>query len=1358
MYQRLLLVWALGLLLIALVSVGARAADKCSPSATAEGAFSFLSSLSGSAPWRLFGQIFAPAAPFQARLGSISDSLDLKEAICRGLCPFKDPCADEFDLFAWLDFFGPTLIDFLAFVRVGFWEWRDGTTVAYPPNSFATNINGTAFDPAAPSPRHSSSTWISTNDTVYLFGGLGAPSYSSTDPLTARAPSNAVDGMHSDMWRYAIRTKTWTLVSGLDTLKSNLPGRYSAVKRSAEATSRAESLSEAYGEATTASDSSFVAKAGDAHEDPSSSAQRQRLLARIAEDSADQEIATLEAIKRISLLDVRPGARINAGTWTSPVDGSLWMFGGLGYGQNGSAYGYLNDMWQFDTEALQWAYRGGSLTNGAPDSSFWPGGRTGAITWTSPGTLWLFGGYGPYEVTADNMAERLRNDIWSFDLATSTWTLVGGNSFYATSAQTSNYYMTPRTDAIAWPDSDDGLIWIFGGYGTLTTDATSAAGYLNDLWAWNSSAQTWTTVSPANSLNAPGFIAESSGVSSPNNRPPARCCSATWTDTYGRLYFFAGFGMSSIANQPSSTPDFVEDMWVLETATYFRDRAWTWVSGGVSKPAPAVVWAASTVDPGSPGETPVATNAPAPASKTRSLVQQDRLHNVTMTAAAPFRQQRYRAVERASSTPSPGTPATPPSSSPPNPLVSPGSRAWMTCWYSSSTNQAYIFGSIGVNPRVSTSTLPAYFQDLWAFVLPARPATPTLVPSLSNGRVSAIVWGIVGAEAFLIAILLAVYFIYTRRRRSKDLEQDSEDSSTNSTNTSEMALLPPQSHYYNGLEGGYLSATTAYDQSGSYHPRGTPTSSPVPSPYSSQHSSQYAAPGDGPPGTKYFASSSSATSSNPSNSSIASYESANSQTKKSRRSQSLHLANGSNVRKTAPHRAKVAGVPHITASFDLIIKKSELEFGSIIGRGSSGTIYAGRWHDQRVAIKQLETEAILGGREGALEEAKLVSLIRPHPNVIQIFGVCVTKVHVFIVMSKMHSSLDKLIYHVQRRKWLTQHRMYKMAMGIVAGMLHLEAQGICHRDLAARNVCLSKTGNPCITDFGMSRKLNFSASLAVGETLNQMGPVAWMAPECFLQKYSSKSDVWSFGIVLYEMMAGTVPHRGVDLHQLAAAIRDEGVTPGPIPAEADRGLVEIMKSCWARDPADRPTFAQISKRLHELSNADESDSDSGQSKESSAAAKAKQKTVQHEQDPPKIEAGFGRSNRTSIDTSRYPAANVALLRRPIPQKPRKEDKASTRPNGGANGSGVLSSSARSNRLPAMKETSSSTPSTHSSPSPTHSISSVSSSTTISSSSVMNDSSSTSSPSPAPPSEPNGADLTSKPPPKPLGSGDYVNGF
>lgn len=570
--------------------------------------------------------------------------------------------------------------------------------------------------------------------------------------------------------------------------------------------------------------------------------------------------------------------------------------------------------------------------------------------------------------------------------------------------------------------------------------------------------------------------------------------------------------MSSIPNQPSSTPDFVGDMWVLETANFFRDRAWTWVNGGISKPPPAAVWSS----------------------------RQD-------------------------------------------PIVTPGSRAWMECWSNPLTNEAFIFGSLGTSARLSTSTpVPAYYQDLWAYVLPSvnPPNTPPITIAKRSDSTMAIVWAVVGGELLILLLVFLILFFIRRKRQRKLDTTDSEmqvvngngyihiGNGHNKTSAGSNSQISS-----NGLvrskEGSRSPSSTSPPMTTStisdeVYPTRSGQSKWVGSVASSNssHLSDPAVPNGTRSGNPSRRNISRTSTKSVTDSVTMSPSASGTLLKGSRRSSKRHSAGKSQK---------------VKATFDLMIKKRDLEFGNIIGRGSSGTIYSGRWHDQRVAIKQLITEVLVGEREGALEEAKMVGMIRPHPNVIQILGVCVTKQHVFIVMSKMHSSLDKLVYHVQRRKWLTVERMYRMAMGIVAGMIHLESQGICHRDLAARNVCLSKTGTPCITDFGMSRKLTITAS--AGETNTQMGPVAWMAPECFLQRYSSKSDVWSFGVVLYEMLTGTVPHRGADLHQLSIAIRDRGITPTPIPSDCDHGLVEIMKSCWAFDPADRPSWAQLSKKL-----------------------------------------------------------------------------------------------------------------------------------------------------------------------------------
>lgn len=260
------------------------------------------------------------------------------------------------------------------------------------------------------------------------------------------------------------------------------------------------------------------------------------------------------------------------------------------------------------------------------------------------------------------------------------------------------------------------------------------------------------------------------------------------------------------------------------------------------------------------------------------------------------------------------------------------------------------------------------------------------------------------------------------------------------------------------------------------------------------------------------------------------------------------------------------------AKFDWLIKRKDIIFGKEMGKGSSGTVYSGEWRGQKIAIKELSRD-LFHERTKTLGEVKLAMGLRPHKNVIQILGVCLTKDNIYIVMSKMHTSLDKIVYNPKKHAKLSLYDMYRFASGICAGMIHLLYEGICHRDLAARNICLSKESVPAITDFGLSRKLLSTGS---GVTESQMGPVAWMAPENFHQRYSSKSDVWSFGIVIYEIVAGKPPHDTYnDLFDLALKIRDQNLRP-TIPEDCDQGLADIMEMCWRPNPADRPTFQELS--------------------------------------------------------------------------------------------------------------------------------------------------------------------------------------
>jgi proto-oncogene tyrosine-protein kinase Ret len=145
-------------------------------------------------------------------------------------------------------------------------------------------------------------------------------------------------------------------------------------------------------------------------------------------------------------------------------------------------------------------------------------------------------------------------------------------------------------------------------------------------------------------------------------------------------------------------------------------------------------------------------------------------------------------------------------------------------------------------------------------------------------------------------------------------------------------------------------------------------------------------------------------------------------------------------------------------------------------------------------------------------------------------------------------------------------------------MYHLHKFNIIHRDLAARNILLTTTGSPKISDFGMSRLLHVAD---VGKTYSNIGPIRWMAPESLAQQiYSKKTDIWSFGIVVYEVVAQREPHVDVNPLDVGVLIRDTYLTP-TIPTNCPPLLRKIMEMCWHKEPDHRPSIEAICNMFDE---------------------------------------------------------------------------------------------------------------------------------------------------------------------------------
>jgi tRNA A-37 threonylcarbamoyl transferase component Bud32 len=258
------------------------------------------------------------------------------------------------------------------------------------------------------------------------------------------------------------------------------------------------------------------------------------------------------------------------------------------------------------------------------------------------------------------------------------------------------------------------------------------------------------------------------------------------------------------------------------------------------------------------------------------------------------------------------------------------------------------------------------------------------------------------------------------------------------------------------------------------------------------------------------------------------------------------------------------------------ITYSELEFGKIIGEGTYGRVCIGKWKNYRVALKLCQN---ITNIDEFLAEAHIMTTIPSHPNVVRIYGVAVDGTMPIIVLEYCPGgSLDKILYGTKEQ--ISEKQKLQWIRDVAMGMRHLHQHNIIHRDLAARNILLSvfgRSGIAKISDFGMSRVLQQTEAI----TQKRIGPVCWMAPESIGQRiYSKKSDVWMFGVLIYEIISRREPHSDKDPNEVAIRVRDNFLTP-EIPTNCPAFLKTLMQMCWNRQPEYRPSFDTICAMLEQ---------------------------------------------------------------------------------------------------------------------------------------------------------------------------------
>ncbi|KAL7123748.1 hypothetical protein ABFS83_14G003600 [Erythranthe nasuta] len=264
---------------------------------------------------------------------------------------------------------------------------------------------------------------------------------------------------------------------------------------------------------------------------------------------------------------------------------------------------------------------------------------------------------------------------------------------------------------------------------------------------------------------------------------------------------------------------------------------------------------------------------------------------------------------------------------------------------------------------------------------------------------------------------------------------------------------------------------------------------------------------------------------------------------------------------------------------DYEILWEDLTIGEQIGRGSAGTVYHALWYGSDVAVKvfskqEYPDDVILSFRE----EVSLMKRLR-HPNILLFMGAvsspqCLCIVTEFLPRGSLFQLLQRNTSKLEKR------RLIHMALDIARGMnyLHHWNPPIVHRDLKSSNLLVDKNWTVKVGDFGLSR-LKHDTYL---ETKTGKGTPQWMAPEVLRNEPSNeKADVYSYGVVLWELVTHKIPWDNLNSMQVIGAVGFMNQRLD-IPKDVEPQWASMIESCWQSEPQSRPSFQELMEKLKDM--------------------------------------------------------------------------------------------------------------------------------------------------------------------------------
>eukprot|EP00002_Diphylleia_rotans_P028911 TRINITY_DN5847_c0_g1_i1.p1 TRINITY_DN5847_c0_g1~~TRINITY_DN5847_c0_g1_i1.p1 ORF type:complete len:2350 (+),score=427.40 TRINITY_DN5847_c0_g1_i1:170-7219(+) len=274
---------------------------------------------------------------------------------------------------------------------------------------------------------------------------------------------------------------------------------------------------------------------------------------------------------------------------------------------------------------------------------------------------------------------------------------------------------------------------------------------------------------------------------------------------------------------------------------------------------------------------------------------------------------------------------------------------------------------------------------------------------------------------------------------------------------------------------------------------------------------------------------------------------------------------------------KVSSMQSREKQMKMMIAFDDLEFGRVLGSGAFGEVFAGKWRGSDVAIKRINIEKIDASSLTEFQSEVSIMVELRHPNIVLYMAACLEPGRLCIVSELMSrgSLLDNLI----DEQILMDMQMKMMILSDAAkGMqyLHLSKPPILHRDLKSPNLLLDDKWNCKISDFGLT---GVQSKRAKGSS--PPGTLLWMAPEIIGgSDYAAEADVYSFGIIIWEVLTRREPYPGEVAESVAMRVLQDNLRPEFLKEdEAPLEMQTLAQRCWDKDPKRRPTFRDITEEI-----------------------------------------------------------------------------------------------------------------------------------------------------------------------------------